>query len=266
MVGGEDPSLMTLNTDNRDHFGGHARDYLRYRPAYPESFFQQLMGLVPHRKRAWDCGTGNGQVAQRLAQAFELVTASDLSQDQLDHAITHPNIEYKLWEAHQTDLPDSSVGLITVASAVHWFEQERFYEEAYRVLSPGGILAIWTYAPDLVSPNPLAQIVRAFAQSYLKNDWPTGIEWVFAQYAGLPIPNPFEEVSLPPTSFPVQWSFERFMGWISTWSGVRRHAQRTGVDPCPGIKQQLYHAWPQTGGEEALLELPFYYQVKRKAG
>ena len=56
-----------------------------------------------------------------------------------------PNIEYQQAAAEHTGLPDSSVDLITVAQALHWFDLDAFYTEARRVLRPGGTLAAWTY-------------------------------------------------------------------------------------------------------------------------
>ena len=35
--------------------------------------------------------------------------------------------------------------LVTVAQAIHWFDLEKFYAEAKRVLKPGGVIAAWTY-------------------------------------------------------------------------------------------------------------------------
>ena len=37
--------------------------------------------------------------------------------------------------------------LVLVCQAVHWFDVPRFYEEAKRVLTKGGALAILSYAP-----------------------------------------------------------------------------------------------------------------------
>jgi len=37
------------------------------------------------------------------------------------------------------------VDLVTVASAIHWFDLEKFYAEVRRVVKPGGTVAVWTY-------------------------------------------------------------------------------------------------------------------------
>ena len=62
----------------KDHFSAHADQYAKYRPAYPSDFFDYLNALLPHKGAAWDCGTGNGQVAYTLAKTFEKVFATDI--------------------------------------------------------------------------------------------------------------------------------------------------------------------------------------------
>src|SRR5947199_2257524 len=62
----------------------------------------------------------------------------------------HANVEYRVAPAEQSGLPHESVALITVAQALHWFDRERFYAEAKRVLRPTGVLAAWAYGVDEV--------------------------------------------------------------------------------------------------------------------
>lgn len=42
-------------------------------------------------------------------------------------------------------LSDASVDLITVGTALHWFDVERFCAECSRVLRPGGVLVAYSY-------------------------------------------------------------------------------------------------------------------------
>ena len=250
-----------MSVAKRDYYGGHAADYARSRPGHPEQLYQQLFQLAPHRRLAWDVGTGNGQVAMRLGEEFEAVWASDMSSLQLQHATNHPRVTYHLSEAHQSGLADNSVALVTAASAVHWFDQEKFYREALRVLSPGGVLAVWTYAPDLVAPEPAATLVRELAE-VLRQDWPPGIEWVDRRYTDLPFPLP--RIELERIDFALEWSLDSLCGWVDTWSGVRRYRQRTGRDPMPGLRKQLLQCWPAESKQIIEVQLPLYYRVGQK--
>ena len=67
----------------KDNFSGHSSDYARYRPAYPDALFAFIYERLACFDAAWDCGTGNGQVAGRLAERFDRVYATDLSANQL---------------------------------------------------------------------------------------------------------------------------------------------------------------------------------------
>ena len=124
----------------KDHFSTVAQDYARFRPGYPAALFSTLAGLAPTRDLAWDCATGNGQAAVHLAGHFARVVATDLSQEQLGRAIAAPRIVFRRAGAEESGLDPSSVDLITVAQAVHWFDFDRFDAEARRVLVPRGVL------------------------------------------------------------------------------------------------------------------------------
>lgn len=67
----------------KDNFSGHSSDYAKFRPEYPAEVYTFLKENLSGSDCAWDCGTGNGQVASRLADFFNLVEATDISQPQL---------------------------------------------------------------------------------------------------------------------------------------------------------------------------------------
>src|SRR5437879_2833438 len=109
----------------KDNFSKRSHLYARFRPTYPRQLFEFLISLVPERQAAWDCGTGNGQVAAVLAGYFDKVYATDISENQIKHAVEKPNVVYKIEAAEQTSFPDELFDLITVAQAVHWFDFSR---------------------------------------------------------------------------------------------------------------------------------------------
>lgn len=246
-------------SEHPGHFGGHAADYARHRPGYPEKLIAFLLDRVLDTNHAWDCGTGNGQTAVRLSQDFGAVLATDISQAQLDEAPSRPNIEYRCYSADHCPLPDRSVSLITCAAAAHWFDLDRFYKEAQRVLKPQGLIALWTYAPDLLAPTEVGEILGELAREVLKDDWPSGIEWVHEKYQTLPFP--FQEVEVPNFDFQVNWSLSQMLAWVDTWSAVRRHRARTGRDPLASLRDEMLEVWPHSGGETIELRLPLYSRM-----
>src|ERR1700680_4815740 len=129
----------------KDNFSKQSDLYSKFRPGYPKKLFDFLLPLVPDKKSAWDCGTGNGQIAVKLSQYFNEVYATDLSAAQIDNAVKKKNIFYFVENAEETSLPDNTFDLITVAQAIHWFDFKIFYRQVDRTLRQGGIIAMIGY-------------------------------------------------------------------------------------------------------------------------
>jgi hypothetical protein len=65
---------MTNNDDNvKDNFSLRSADYARFRPGYPLQLFDFLFNFCKSFDCAWDCATGNGQIAAVLAGRFRHV-------------------------------------------------------------------------------------------------------------------------------------------------------------------------------------------------
>ncbi|WP_291727473.1 class I SAM-dependent methyltransferase [Bernardetia sp.] len=103
----------------KDNFSDNSQNYAIYRPSYPKEVFEIIYSHIEGKKIAWDCATGNGQVANILAQDFEKVYATDISQNQLKNAVQKENIVYSVEQAEKSSFEDNSFDLITVAQAIH---------------------------------------------------------------------------------------------------------------------------------------------------
>jgi ubiquinone/menaquinone biosynthesis C-methylase UbiE len=121
----------------KDNFSKQSDLYAKYRPGYPQALYDCIINHVENKEAAWDCGTGNGQAAKELSKAFMKVFATDISQKQIDKAVQSDNIFYSVQPAEQTNFPDNSFDLVTVAQALHWFRFDEFYKEVRRVTKPG---------------------------------------------------------------------------------------------------------------------------------
>lgn len=209
----------------KDHFSGHAADYARFRPEYPDALFDLLTSLAHRRELALDVGSGSGQAALPLAERFGRVVATDASGSQLRHA---PGALSRLvCLAERLPLRDGSADLITVAQALHWLDVERFGAEARRVLRPGGILAAWTYRWFRMEP-PFAEAVTRFHER-VAPCWPPERALVEAGYATLPLPG--EPVPVPLLAMRDHWPLAAVAGYLRTWSATKRFSARHGEDP-----------------------------------
>lgn len=224
-----------------DHFSSSAARYASYRPGYPPALFDWLATIVPDRDRAWDCGTGSGQAASPLATHFAHVVATDPSASQLAHATSHPRVSYVAMAAERTALASDSVSLVTVAQALHWFDQPAFYAEARRVLVSRGVVAVWSYGLLTLHDQGLDEIVHRFHRETVGPYWPPERRLVDEGYGAIELP--FERIDAPPFSMTVDWTLEHFAGYVSTWSAVQRARVQAGKDLVPGVLALLRSSW-----------------------
>ncbi len=228
-----------------DHFSRTAASYASYRPNYPDALFTWLADQSAAHERAWDCGTGSGQAAVALASHFDDVIATDPSLAQLAHARSHPRVHYAATTAEDGALRASSVGLTTVAQALHWFHRPSFYREVRRVLRPRGVIAVWNYKLLRINPT-LDERILAFYTGTVGPYWPAERALVNAGYSTLEFP--FAEIDAPPFAMHAHWSLAQLAGYVGTWSATNRYKQAVGVDPVPEFILSLREAWGPEGG------------------
>lgn len=236
----------------KDLFSRQAAGYAKFRPVYPDSLFRYLARLAPSRDAAWDCATGNGQAALKLARYFKRVAATDAAEKQLANAPRHSKIEYRRAAAEASGLPDRSVDLITVAQAFHWFRQEEFFAQAKRVLKPRGVLAFWCYELAEISPAVDA-VILDFYRNTLSGCWEGERRLVEEGYAGVGLP--FKEVSPPRFTMTARWTRGQLLGYLRTWSAVQTYIQKRGRDPVDALGPALKRAWGRASTRTARWEL-----------
>jgi SAM-dependent methyltransferase len=239
-------------TAMKDNFSNQAAEYASYRPAYPAALLDYICGLVPEKKLAWDCGTGNGQTAILLAAYFENVFASDISRQQLTKAPAKENIRYVLEPAEQTSLKDCSINLITVSQALHWFHFEKFYAEVKRVAAPGAIIAAWTYSLLHIEPA-IDQLIRNFHDETLGSSWDDERKYVIDEYKTIPFP--FKPTETPAFEIVTSWTIEMLGGYLSTWSALQKFISANGYDPLPQLMLSLKKYWLPGQAKEIIFPL-----------
>ncbi len=242
-----------------DHFSRQSADYAKYRPVYPQELFRYLVSLVSERDMAWDCGTGNGQAALGLAKHFSQVIASDAASAQIERALTHARIEYRVWSAEKSELPDTSVDLVTVAQALHWFNLDAFYREARRVLKPGGVLAAWCYGLIQITPG-LDVLVQDFYANRVGRYWPPERRYIDERYETLAFP--FAEIACPRFAIEANFTLEELLGYFRSWSATQRYLSTTGQDPLPGLNEKLAPTWGDATATRPI-RWPIYLRVGR---
>jgi len=243
----------------KDHFSKQAADYAKFRPTYPQELFDYLGSIAPSRQLAWDCGTGSGQAAVGLASAFDRIIATDASEKQIANAQSYERVEYRVAPAENSGIGSKTIDLIMVAQALHWFDRDRFYAEARRVLKADGILAASAYNL-LHIEKPIDEVVNRYYYEVVGPFWPPERRLV-EQFADLPFP--FQEIDPPKFEMTADWNLDHLLGYLGTWSSTQRFIAAKGSDPLEQIFDALSRSWGEPG-QTRTISWPIVIRIGRK--
>jgi ubiquinone/menaquinone biosynthesis C-methylase UbiE len=224
----------------KDNFSTQSSLYAKYRPAYPQDLYDFIFMQVANKQTAWDCGTGNGQAAKELAMAFEKVFATDTSHKQIENAIQLPNIFYSVQPAEQTDFPDNSFDLITVAQALHWFRFDDFYKEVKRVGKINSFFAAWTYSLLRIT-NEIDALIEYHHYTTLKSFWDEERKYVDEEYRSIPFP--FKKIKAPDFKIEYEWTIDELEGYFNTWSALQKFIAAKSYNPVNELMEKIRPLW-----------------------
>lgn len=225
----------------KDLFSAKAGEYARFRPRYPADLYAWVAAQPRERRLAVDVGTGNGQAAVELARHFERVVGVDPSAEQLANATPAANVTYRVGGAEATGVePGSSADLLTAAQAFHWFKQEAFFAEVRRVVRPGGCLAVWCYGLTAISREVDAAVHELY-EDRLGPYWEPERRLVEQGYRLERFP--FEEIAAPSFEMRLDWTIEQLIGYLGTWSPLKRYREARGADALAESLPRLRAAW-----------------------
>ncbi|KAL0923185.1 hypothetical protein M5K25_007230 [Dendrobium thyrsiflorum] len=253
--------------------------YASIRPTYPPELFHFVASKAPSRQLAWDAGTGSGQAAVSLSSLFDSVVATDSSPEQISQAPTHlSNIRFvvtppslSLADLHRLVAPPGSVDLITVATALHWFDIPAFFKQARSVLRrPGGVLAAWCYdSIVLLDGGRVEEIYRRLMEAtspYVGEDIRALAEGGYAR-----VEFPFEAVEgVEEGTAPVRrFAVEREMGvegliaFLKSGTGYQR-ARAAGVELfTEEVLDEMKKACEEDGEEVKKVKFPISLRIGR---
>jgi SAM-dependent methyltransferase len=129
----------------------HADVYERGRPDYPAAAIDRIVTRLDLRpgRTVLDLAAGTGKLTRLLVPSKANVIAVEPVREmraELERRV--PGVVALAGTAERMPLTDGFVDAVTVGQAFHWFEQDEALREIYRVLRPGGGLALIWNARD----------------------------------------------------------------------------------------------------------------------
>lgn len=134
---------------NIARFTGFAAEYDEFRPAPPAVLAELLITLARASRPGLvvDLGCGTGLSTRYWAGKAEQVIGIDPTESMRAQAAaaTFPNVSYQPGFSHDTGLPDACADIVTCSQALHWMDPLPTFQEARRILRPGGVFAAYDY-------------------------------------------------------------------------------------------------------------------------
>ncbi|CAF1083097.1 unnamed protein product [Didymodactylos carnosus] len=230
----------------------HIANYRDYRPTYSAQLYDHIIQYYfntsnPSQEKvplALDIGCGSGQATVDLSRYCDKVIGIDGSQNQLANPMQKDNIDYQCRNAEDlTFLSPNSVDLITVATALHWFNIEKFFIQVDRVLRPnGGVLCIWFYNNFNTFDNEEAQNVeQEFYLHLLDNTgWSDELKKLHYNYDLIMHLFPYERTRVKHVvNCEKEMSIKQYMKLVETWSACQLFKERNGEKECNHLLQQF---------------------------
>ena len=147
----DSPEIAALSEVWARSFGSKAEDYDTFRPPLPIAVASWL-GVQPEHSVV-DVGAGTGQASRMLSAmgAHVVAVEADASMAQVLRSRSD-GVETKLGTAEALPVASGSADLVLAVSAWHWFDQHAAFDEAARVVRPGGVLGIVWNGMDQTDP------------------------------------------------------------------------------------------------------------------
>ncbi|CDP09514.1 unnamed protein product [Coffea canephora] len=256
-----------------ERFVKQAKEYSASRPIYPEELFQFVASKTPCHDLVWDAGTGSGQAATSLARIYKNVVATDTSPTQLEHAVKLPNIKYhctspkmSIAELKQSIAAESSVDLVTIATAIHWFDLPSFYQQVKCVLKkPNGVIAAWSYTLPRINKNLDTLLTKLYYVGAAPFGGPPPKLIMEENYRTIDFP--FEPVDGLENTGPLELKMEKlidldgYFTLIKSWSAYQA-AKENGVELLgEDLVKDFTLAWNEDGKQEKIATWPVYMRI-----
>ncbi|MFF2520142.1 class I SAM-dependent methyltransferase [Streptomyces sp. NPDC058086] len=163
------------HTTRAHSFNTAAAQYAANRPSYPPALFTTLEDLAARPlkgAKVIDVGAGTGIATTLLhARGADVIAVEPGEGMAAEFRRAHPDIPLVRGTGDALPLATASADFLTYAQSWHWTNPAHSLPEAFRVLRPGGALALWWNTSALDVPWIAAQARRI--DQYFEDAHPT---------------------------------------------------------------------------------------------
>jgi SAM-dependent methyltransferase len=156
-----------------------AERYSKGRPYFHPIVIERIkkfLSLNEPLSRALDVGCGTGLSTVALKEIAREVVGVDAASEMIALADSDPRIEYLVAGAESLPFAEDEFEMVTLSSAFHWLDKEKFLKEAARVLCTGGWLVVYdNYVSGQMEENQGFQ--TWYREGYLKKYPPPPRTW-----------------------------------------------------------------------------------------
>lgn len=146
--------------DFRKTFDRIPEAFDKYRPRYCSELFHELTSLcaLAPDKKVLEIGPGTGQATEPVLKTGCDYTAIELGENftamMKEKFGQYPNFHIVNADYETYPFADAVYDLVYSAATIQWIPEEIAFGRAYRMLKPGGYLAMFMTRSDEVSANP----------------------------------------------------------------------------------------------------------------
>jgi ubiquinone/menaquinone biosynthesis C-methylase UbiE len=213
-------------------FSEAAKYYARYRPGYPEAFFNKVGQeyKLDGAGRLLDLGCGTGQLAIPFASSFTEVVGIDSEGAMITQAETQAlnrgvmNIKWLKERAEDIDSIREKLGtfkLATIGSAFHWMDQDKTLSNLDQVVDVEGGVVIVKNPTLWYKPNAWQEIVLRIVKKYLGEERRAG-DGKYVKHGksfeDSLLSSPFNNVEKHSFPFQRTWRIEGITGYLYSTS------------------------------------------------
>ena len=165
-----------IDGDRDFDWGRASGDYAKFRPGYPESFFDTLtsLGVGCPEQVILDLGTGTGVLARAFASRGANVTGVDISRQQIEQArqlasTQSVNVHFEAIASEDIEYPANTFDIVSAAQSWLYFDRSLIIPKVLSVLKDSGRLVL-TYLSWLPKLDETAQMTEDLVLKY-NPDW-----------------------------------------------------------------------------------------------